>query len=541
MKKIIYLMAAFCAIYLNACSYDDKSTLLDHPAPDIKIDTTGIPQQFSVLLGEELVIEPTVTYDSNPERDFSYEWRLGLTTSNSTDQFRQEYKVLGTEEKLSFVIDGTPKAEPYQLCLRVLDNKNKQLKVIIWLVYISIEITQGLLVADSNDGVTSELSLIQDTIWTNDFRRSASKPVPDPMRIKHNLYALTNGSRYNGIIKKLLFQRKRHNGVTDVEFVQGYTGSRIFQLFVIDFSTHLEDRDLFYDPDVVIDVRDLFHGENRTGGTGYSTSELSVIWNNRSFQRLNYPIASEHPSTVFRYGMYFNGSWGWAMQSSGNTPRYDPNPIMSHGSNLMFYDNLNERFLYATALITETTNMSECTQTEGQPFDPRNVKDVEILHAQQSSNNDHCFVVKQNGTYKILTLLASNGSARAVIDINDAPNIDKATHFIICYNQPVLYYAADNEIYSVLFVDGLGNTVIYNKVWSNPDPINGLYYLQSTTSSAHTYSRTAITVTTTASQTEGKIWVLPFGTLGTGALDESKFLTYTGFNRISAIQVIGGR
>ncbi len=533
MKKTIYPLACLLAVLGWACSYEDHSTGADRPVAAIVIDTTGIPPSMTVNFGEELVIEPQVSVEDGSHDDFTYEWRLGLSASASTSTMTAEYKVAGTGKTLSYTMDLMPDALPYQLWYRVTDNRTRQMNSVLWLVSVEASSGQGLLVAHSPDGTTSDLSVIQDTLFTAAFRRSGEE-ADDPTLVKHALYSQANGARYDGIIRELSFQ-PRYYRKRLTNFVDGHSRDHCFRLNTLTFVQTDKDADLFLYMNPVIDMRRMMAG-SYISYPSYGTTR--VVWNNRGFQRMASTSSTMEPSEKRGYGIPSVGSWA-AASAPGVVVGYDPDPVVSWGSsNFMFYDRLNGRFLYLSMSFLDGALVSECSQA-GTAFDPRAVPGLEILAAGYGSNSDHRFVVKQDGAYKILTMLQSNGSARAVIDIGDAPEIGLATRFVICTNQPVVYYATStNKVYSILFLDGLGQDVSFRHVYTSPEPIDNLELMRRGGSKAIVYPLTALVMTTSTGQTAGKVWILPMGTIGMGDLDTGKIVSFSGFNRISAVGMI---
>lgn len=535
MKKILYPIACALLVLAGGCSYDDKGSGVDELIPDIIIDTTGIPSSFTVDFAQQLVIEPKVSSESNPEGDFSYEWRLGLKSSSSSYMMTDSYKIAGTEQKLDYRIDMMADVQPYQLWYRVKDNKNGQMRTILWSVTVSASSGQGLLLAHSTDGETSDLAVIQDTLFTANFKR-ASTGDPTPTLIKHDLYSLKNGEKWPGIIKQLVSQQRYADGRLG-NFVDGHSNTSLFRINTLDFSLTAKDQDMFYTP-TEIDIRKMFTSAPYTGFPASGNDKF--IWNGHSFQRMKAPSSWSNPIERFCYGIRSIGSRGWAAGNANYT--YDPHPIFSAGNSAaVFYDQYRGRFMYIEHTWFDETWPAQYSYTPGSGFNHTNIPGLEILYAEMGSKRDHCFIVKQEGEYKILSLTDTYeyATARAMININDAPEIDKALYFVVCNNQPVVYYATStNKVYSILFLDGLGDQVTFALQYTCPEPIDGLYLSRRGGSKNIQYANDALLMTTYNGQNEGKVWVLPMGTINTGNLNTDKIVSFGGFGRISALTYI---
>lgn len=540
MRKILYLCAGLLFAFGWGCSYDDHSTGPDKPVSDLMIDTTGIPARLTANFGVPLVIEPGVSSADNPDNDFSYEWRMSLYSNNSTTQMSDMYKIVGTEKNLNYVMDLPPDAVPYQLWYRVTDNRNEQLKTIMWLITVEASSGQGLLVAHSEDGTSSDLSVIQDTLFTAAFIHDEGQF--DPTVIKRNVYSQANGGNYPGIIREMNFQPRYYDRRL-TNYLDATTGDHYFRVNLLDFTKFSEDQDLFLMPDPVIDIRKMIVG-SYTSYPSYSTNR--IIWNNRGFQRMSYIRSDDPANAKAGYGIPSVGSWA-AASTPGAIVQYDPDPKVSWGTSyFMFYDKMNGRFIYLSTSFSDGETVTQCQNVEGEQFNPSNLPGLEILEGGYGDNLDHRFIVKEGDSYKIYSISQATGyptylpaKARTIIDITAAPEIDKAEHFVVCTNQPVVYYATStNNIYSIFFLDGLGVSVSYRLEYTSPEPINGLYLLRRSGSKALSFAQKAMIMTTSTGQSDGKVWFLPMGTIGTGELDRSRIVSFEGFGRISAVAMI---
>ncbi len=76
MKNIYFIFIASIVLFISSCTIVDKGNYdyADVPRPVV----AGLNDEYSVLLGEELTIKPTVTIQG--KADFSYQWKILLST-----------------------------------------------------------------------------------------------------------------------------------------------------------------------------------------------------------------------------------------------------------------------------------------------------------------------------------------------------------------------------------------------------------------------------------------------------------------------------
>lgn len=76
MKNIYFIFVASILLFVASCNIVDKGNYdyVDVPRPVV----TGLNEEYTVLLGEELSVKPTVTIQG--KADFSYQWKILLTT-----------------------------------------------------------------------------------------------------------------------------------------------------------------------------------------------------------------------------------------------------------------------------------------------------------------------------------------------------------------------------------------------------------------------------------------------------------------------------
>ena len=150
---LIWISVLFLALVFSAC-YDDESTYDTNIIPEVVIDTTGIPARHSVFFNHTMTLEPKIYKKGDPDAELEYLWRIDVSSSDTTRM------VLGHEPKLNAKITVSPNTLDYTLSLTVTDKSNGLQYYMYWKVFVSSEFGEGLIVADTKNGSTSDLSLI---------------------------------------------------------------------------------------------------------------------------------------------------------------------------------------------------------------------------------------------------------------------------------------------------------------------------------------------------------------------------------------------
>lgn len=117
-----------------------------------------------------------------------YLWRIDVSSSDTTRM------VLGHEPKLNAKITVSPNTLDYTLSLTVTDKSNGLQYYMYWKVFVSSEFGEGLIVADTKNGSTSDLNLIMANEFTEGFKNEG-KDI-----IHRNLYSQSNGEEIDGVV-----------------------------------------------------------------------------------------------------------------------------------------------------------------------------------------------------------------------------------------------------------------------------------------------------------------------------------------------------
>lgn len=183
------LLLLITSALLTGC-YKDMSTLATNPIADLSLDTTGISKNLYVEYLDELVLEPKL----QSEEGLTFKWELFAT--NDENNLKRE--LIGTDLKLRYTIDKPQSNTPYRLLLTITDTKHDNLESLYsWSVTVQGSILSGLLVAETSDGETTELSYIKDRNVTVKYDR-------EPKVFRQMLKATPTGP-VKGLVNNLIY------------------------------------------------------------------------------------------------------------------------------------------------------------------------------------------------------------------------------------------------------------------------------------------------------------------------------------------------
>lgn len=506
-EYVSILMVA--TMFFYSCDYKDKGVTDVTPVSDIVIDTTGIPVRHEIENGELLRISPGISREGTVAKDFEYEWRI--TKKPGSDL--KVYDVIGREEELNAIVELTPSSDFYTLWLRVTDKSTGLIKGIVWQVVVQTPIMQGLIVADSDNGIQSDLTLIQDTLFTTGWVEDpyATPLVNRKTVVKRNEFSRVHGNKIDGIVHSLFAQRLYQDGIYR-NFLHGASPTDAFRINSLDYSIVARGKQLFYDNTVKLNVNRYFQ----------SGSNVLLANSGKVSTRL------AERNTTFGYNKF-----GIEIPGDYYVNRHIAvHPTIS--SNAIFYDEGLGKFLKLGSYIDVKAKPTDCG-AETTPFEPRNMPGYQVLGGGVGNLAEARFVLKKGNQYGVF-ILTSAGAAKRMFDISDAPEIDKAVSFVFPSDQAVIYYATTTKVYSIRIPQG-GNTT-YTELYTSSQSITMLEMLRRSGSRAVPNSERCLLVIS-YDGTEGRITTLPIPTSGLdlGIVDVNRAVTFGGFKKISAVAV----
>lgn len=509
MKHFKYFtgLAAATVILFASCNYKDKGMLDLVTLPDIVIDTTGIPLSHSVLVGDVLEIEPIVTKETESINSIKYEW--WLTQMPGTDFKSKE--IISTEKNLNVPINVLADVDFYSLWYRATDTITGLMKGVVFRVVVEGISNQGLVVADSEDGIHSDFSLVQDSLFTENWVERGTTNILNT-KYKRDQFYTANGTKFDGIVHSLFAQRLYFKNLYKY-LLHGASQYNAFRINTLDYSLIAQGKELFYDADINLNIKRYF--QNGPNGTW-------IMNENKLSSRGVEPKAA---ADILKFGLSVPGT-------------YTPNKHIAVHSvtaqNAIYYDEVLGKFLYFGSSLSANSPPASPASVSA-PFDPTNLPGYTVLGGGLGNLSEVRFVMKKDNYYGMFAL-SSTAVPQRQVDISNAPDIANAVSFVFPIDQAVIYYATPTTVYSIRIA--AGTAPVYTNLYTSPEPITMFEMLRKSGFKAVPLTERCLLVVT-YNGTEGKVTALPIPDEGfnLGLIDASRKATFGGFKKISAVAV----
>ena len=506
MKNIkILIRLAFILLGTTTFScYDDLSSLDVNPIQGVVVDTTGT-STLSVYQFDHLVVAPKLITGLS-ESDLSYKWRINLQPDDTL------FQVIGEEKNLDYEIRFKPNAagKYHLLYYTVTDNTTGLDYITSWPVTVRNNIGEGLVIAETQDGINSDLSHIMYSGVTTGYTGES---------VKHKVYSAINGSTIAGIVKQMRF-----TNIFGVDALLGITENSVIRINTLDYTLAGKNNDLFYgsstnyQPQALggIVQGDMYVGNGKLTGTYLGAS--------REFC-LPFDFTYTVPDQVA-----FNG--------------YNNNPPVR----INFYDEVNGHFVYLPTITSfGDRKMHAAPAVTSGPFNPASLPNKVNVAAGVNTSGDFLHLLKDKTT-GVFGLYVMDGGVddypniiapapKALYDLSAAPEIQNATHFVLLDDQRVMYYATSSKIYAMLYSTA---TPVFEERYTIPagEKVTTLQVYQQANYPAGTgpylpANNRQLIMSTYG--TEGKVYLLPMINVGVGNIDVPNIKTFTGFDRITSI------
>lgn len=503
-NSLTLLLAVFLLAGLVVSCSKDTSTLDENSIHGVKIDTTG-NSELSVYQFERLKVEPDIQ-TSIPEEDLTYEWHLNLTPNDTVSQ------LIGEEKNLDYEVEFRPNVagDNHQLVYTVTDNVTGLEYIMSWPLTVRNNIGEGLVIAETPDGVNSDISHIMSPEVTPDYEEES---------VKHNVYSSLNGSTLPGLVKDM-----RYYKIYGVDAMITITNEDIYRINTLDYTLAGSNGELFFAPNSSYSPQAL---------DGAPQSDV-IIYNGK--------LTSTYLGAARKFGMPFDSNYTVPDEVAINPFNYYP-PVM-----LSFYDEANQVFVYQPSITQFGDRNMYTTPNVGGVFNPTGLSNMVNLAADVNTTGDFLHLLKNTQTGEIGLYVLDGGASgspltppapKSFFDLSNAPGIENATQFVFLDNQKVMYYATSDKIYAMLYG---GGTPVFEERYTVPagEEITTLQVFQQADypfdyNEDYLSGNNKQLVMSTYDGTEGKVYLLPFVNVGVGNIDEANIKSFTGFDRITAI------
>ena len=475
-KHTLYLLLAGWGLLAASC-YDDKSTLQTTHIPPVEIEVPeAIASQLTVVHNARLDITGIrITKDGreNPE-ELTYEWTVSQTDNDS------EAISLATTREFHEVIDLPISSKGYLFLLTVTDTAHDLKYQYKWTLIVTAQFNEGLVVAYTRDGTTSDLGLIMHPQLTETYSGAEQGTV------EKELISRRNGSPFPSAVTHMLYTYDK----TDKKNILWVSTDDDLMRVETDYYEILGHKeDAFVYLPGKLDIRSLLN-----------TYQCTMILNDGDIYetllsrgRISTPVSGTETMTVD------NGVVS-AHSAPGSTRK--PSTI--------FYDREQGKFCYGY-----NQTFYACGSVGSSPFDPGNAPGLRCIAGGISIDNaTHTF-----SRFDPILYIATRSAIYKVIFTTGSVNFDPA---------PVFTAPAGEHItLARLYLQGYYAMENYD----------GSSTLPSNASLA--WSSRAVTVVTSKDDGNDKIHVVPQINFGSGQLDQPNALVFDGFGKILDFTVAG--
>lgn len=512
MKKLqilIFLFILSVGAMTSSC-HDDLSTLDVNEIPGVVVDTTGMTS-LSVNQFNRLVVEPKLEKANGlAEGSLSYEWRINPIPGDTV------FQVIGTEKNLDYEVRFKPNVSGkyHLLYYTITDNTTGLEYIMTWPLTVKNNIGEGLVIAETYDGVNTDLSHIMHTSVTADYSGES---------VKHKVYSSINGNTLPGLIKQMRFTK-----VYGVDALYGITNNSIVRINTLDYTLNGMNGELFYGSSATYKPQmlggivqgDIYVGDGRLTGTYLGVNK--------------------------KFGLPFDFSYVVPDQVALNG--YNTNPPIR----INFYDEVNQRFVYLPTIQQfGDDDMHPVPGATDGPFDPAATQNKVNLAAGINTNGDFLHLLKDKASGAIDLFVLDGGESnypspvppkpKGKYSLAGAPEIENAKFFVFLDNQKIMYYATESKIYAMIYSTGnpifelrytapAGEEITTLQVYHQAD----YPFRSESTGPAYLPANNKQLIMSTYGS-EGKVYLLPMINAGVGNIDQANIKTFTGFGRITAI------
>ncbi len=519
MNKMIYVLLVILVGGIVSC-YDDKSKKANREIPEVTITTDK--EILEAVYGKELIVKPVIKKGDQGSANLSYQWQVNLTPRG------HELMDIGEGAELIYEVANEPSGNPYLLVLRVTDNDEGIDYYKMWDLYVSNSFGEGLLVAHTgNSGETSDLTFVKAPQVTYGYEEE-----PEYTR---DIYSFANGGLIEGRVNSVVANIATNGATYNLSRLVIGTDKEIFSVDPVTFGRTMSNEDLFFQAPTLFKVETISTAVGNCLLTIIDGKAYGQIGNGayQFFSPMNYAAGSTQ---------VFNGKLAVEKTTSVMTAAFtcydETNGYFVYGANFLVFNN------GATSILTQQLG-------EGQyVFDPGNLPNKKAIAAGVGNNSEHLHLLRDLNSgldtlFKISSISYVPGGT-GKISINECTDITQAVDYAFCENMDVMYYATDDKIYPALLA---GSSARSGTPWNLPSTGERItrvqvyqqaWYGNSAYSSEdyefiHAQHQKQLLVSTYNSSTgEGKVYIVPITTLGTGALGEASQVL-TGFGEITAI------
>lgn len=522
--KFIILILAIVGCFTSC--YDDKSNDSIKTINPLVIDMGGVPTSMSAFLLDTLEIKPVVYKIGSDDADLSYKWEI---SGNDIMPF-----VMDSTMTLKAIVSVAPNSNPYTIILTVTDNQTNLQNYEKFSLSVYSNLGKGLIVADTKDGINSDLNLIMSQNFTENYLQKFDEK---DNTILKQVYSTTNGGKLiEGLVTSM------QTSFYDYRTLTVTTDHSVLRMDPYDYVQGMMNNEMFYIPV----PEDRF-------------KPMCLMYDNTAPYELLIMDHVVYPRRVRRQNVHYLAS----LETSDLSPyRATLGCSFTEGANyrsLYVYDELNGRFLRCPYEYNELQIVRQVTGTEAAPFDLNNIGRMNALFMAPGKDDAiySVFETKDGGkrylyTFDGGTLFVPTCAALKFYDLTSFPGIMETVGFDSSPLEEVLYYATDKKVYALLLegsnpqaferysVEDPNEKITSITIWRKG--LQGKIKFKDSSSSEGYYTdwaanRMMVIAIYNESTKEGKLVCVPIMNIGSGMLEKDRdyHREYKGFGRIVCI------
>lgn len=434
MRILMILVCIGVMITITGC-FDDKGNYDYQNITIPDIDTTGLKTTYTVEQFKNLVIDPNITYDGDPE-NLAYEWLIYVRSFASN---APPSTAIASTKILDRTMAETPGT--YIVELIVTDTKTDIKDNLKFTVSVESSVEAGWLVLHTHNG-QSDVDFL--------LTRNAVPTVPTDKWMK-NVYTAANGHPIPGEGR---FITQTRNNSFYLNYINAGTSGSLVRASGADLYKVNDETNIFMRGNIPVNSQaHAYHGN------------YEAFITDGALYMINYQLSAvKSPATI---GYYTPVSYGFKLapfipdmssaSSTTSTSSYNAG---------VFYDMDNRRFMrvpytFAVFILTNFT-----TQPAG-VFDINNIG-KDILYMERAYlNYTYAFFKDTSGNGRWLYVAdfynADAGTvAKAAYNMTGLPDIENAKFFQCGDLGYVAYYATDNTIYTYDYYGANTAKIAYN-------------------------------------------------------------------------------
>ena len=518
MKRISIFLLLYMAFVAMSC-YEDHSAKDFKIVKPIVIEFAGAETAVKIFQFDTLEINPIIYKNGVSDENLTYEWKIQ----------GNEYPETVLSNKMTFrePISAAPNSTAYDLILTVTDKTTDIQEFSRISVTVESSLGEGLLVADTRDGETGDVSLIMSMNFTRGLLEKNT-------RFYRNVYSSVNQHNLNGLVKDMQsFVKSASRTLTIL------TDKDIYRIDPFEFADWEMNNDLFFVP-----IDGDFRPKNM------------MVWDYWGVEFLNvsgkvYPRNSSWGNLYYNFYMY-----------TPDLADYDVSQMIVCGTYYYAvpyaFDENKNRFLQVNSRYDGFLQFRE--QNPGLLFDVNDVGAYDAIYMGEGENAQLMTVFKaeKGNDYWLAAMQTKEEDTGSNLPkgryvLTNCPGINEAVGFAASPISTDFYYATKDQIYTIALGDSQNVTaesryivdrerdgeITSLTMWRGE---YGRMNVSSETSSTGMTTQNAqyrmLIVTTYKESTgEGKVLTIPIVKLTSGTLEPNREIhgRYEGVGRITKV------